>query len=357
MLKLRYRLILIFSCFSLISCDEPPQESIEVAKPVKVIVLTDKENVIHRVFPGKVEPGKQVILSFQVSGKLETLEVIKGQEIKQGDLIAKLDPTDFELKVNEAKARRNQAQLEFNRAEALVKKEVVSQSEYEKKKAALDIAEANLKLAEQNLNYTTIIAPFDGRISDTYVDNFQSIAAKEEIAKLHNLSELDITIDVPEQLMIQIKQTEIVKNVVEFDAAPGREFELKYKKHEAQADEATQAYRVYLTMKRPEDLSILPGMSASVKIDFIFKNQAQNEHHFAIPLTSVFADENGKKYVWKVIPSSQQLAPIEVVTGELLDDKIMIKSGLSVGDQIVTAGVHLLRDKQLVKPMTSEYGK
>lgn len=345
-----------FALLFLTSCGEEQSETqAEIAKPVKTVTITDKQFVESRIFPGKVEAGKEAKLSFQISGKLVELNVKQGQTVNQGDIVAKIDPTDFQLKVNEAKANRDEAKVAFERAAALVKKDIVSKAEYDKKKATYDIAEANLKLAEQNLNYTILYAPYSGVIADTYPDAFEFLNAKEPIVLLQDLSELDITIDVPENIVIGIREKEVISRSVEFDAAPGKTFEITYKKHELQADDATQTYRVYFTMPRPETLEVLPGMTASVKVKFRDKNQAIAQ--YKIPSSAVFADEEGKKFIWIIDPQTKRLKSAEVFVGDLLDQSIIIQSGLNVGDQVVIAGVHLLQENQLVKALETEFGR
>lgn len=332
----------------LVACqEEAPTQTKEVAKPVKTLKMGKSASLKYRSFPGKVEAGQYVELSFQVKGKLIQFPVKKGQAIEQGALIAQIEDTDYKIKVREAKANVEEQEATHHRLVELLEKKFVSQAEYDKQKAQYEIAIANLNLAEQNLAYTTLSAPFTGRIADTFVDNFQFVNPKEPIVLLQNIENIDIVIDVPENLIIKINQTEIADQYATFEAAPNQSYPVTYKKHELNADNATQTYRVHMTLPAPKEITVLPGMTATVH--FAFKQQGDS--FLLIPSSAVFADPENKKFVWIIDPKSSRTQAVEVEVGALEDNQIKILSGLKLGDEVIVAGVHSLRADQLVQPI------
>lgn len=331
--------------------EEEPKAKEEIAKPVKTMTIGTASDVESREFPGKVRAAKDVTLSFQVPGQLVEFPVIKGQDIAKGDLIAKLDPTDYQLKVQEAQATFTERQLALERAKGLLPDGFISQSDYDKIKSQYDVAESNLAQAKQDLKYTEIYAPYTGRIADTYPDNFQYIVSKQPIVLLQDTTELDIIIDVPESLLIRIEDTTMLSKVAVFESAPDKSYPVEYRKHVEDADPATQTYRVYMGLKSPEDLTVLPGMTATVKTEFTQVGDLSRQNAFLIPSSAVFADEHGKQFVWMVDQKTSRVKAHEVIAGELSGDMILITTGLKTGDQIVTAGVHSLIQNQLVKPL------
>lgn len=342
-----FKLILLISLL-LSACEqESKSKPQEIAKPVKTIIIGQANFTERRSFPGKVEAGQDAELSFQVQGTLNEFPVKKGQAIEKGALIAKIDDTDFKLKVNEANANMMEQKTNFARLEELLEKNFASKAEYDKQKAKYEIAVANLELAKQNLKYTVLTAPFTGRIADTFVDNFQIVKPKEPIVLLQNIDNLDVVIDVPENLVINIKQTEVMESFVIFEGAPNQSYPVTYKKHELNADDATQTYRVYMTLSAPEELSVLPGMTATVHI--AVNNKAESLH--LLPASAVFSNPDNQQLIWLVDPDTSRLKTKVVEVGALSGEFIQIKSGLAVGDQVVIAGVHALRENQLVKPI------
>jgi len=354
-------LVKILIGFLISSCDDNSNDSLvkkEIAKPVKTTVLNEPKEIRTRKYPGKVTANKDTELSFQVSGKLKEFNLEKGQEINKGEVVAKLDPVDYKLKYDEVKADKDEKHSILERTIKLYEKSYASESELDTAKAQFDAAEAKLSLAKQDIEYTILTAPFDGRIADTYVDNFQNIKAKEPIAMLHNQGVIDIAIDVPENIMIQIKNKEVLKRMAIFDAAPKNEYEVTFKDVVLQADSKTQTYEVYMTLETPEDINVLPGMTATVVFSFIDKklgvknnndNIGNNEkENYLVPVTSVFTDENKNNYVW-LVNKDYRLKKTRITIGELDNNMVLVTSGLKIGDTIVTAGVHLLRENQLVK--------
>jgi multidrug efflux pump subunit AcrA (membrane-fusion protein) len=101
---------------------------------------------------------------------------------------------------------------------------------------------------------------------------------------------------------------------------------------------------------RPEDVRILPGMTAtlSVVLDAVVDSGLRG--HF-IPADAVFTDAAGAPNVWRVDPASQRVTRVPVTVGEVLDGQIAVQTGLSTGDLVVTGGVHLLEPDQQVRPL------
>ena len=349
--------IFCFFIVLLLSFCDPKTEEVkkEVAKPVKTMTLDTPEEIEIKKYPGKVEANEDAVLSFQVSGNLIEFPIEKGQDVVKGDLIAKIDPIDYKLKYNEAKSIFDERELSLGRTAALLKKGYAPQAQYDKEKASYDVAKASLDLAIQDLLYTELKAPFEGRIADTFVENNQNVKEKEPIALLHNKNDIDIAIDVPESVMINIKDKNVLERTAIFDSAQDKKYKIEFKDVVLLADHKTQTYKVYMTMPTPKDINILPGMTATVIIKILKdkasdNNTSENSESFLVPATSVFTDENKKNYVWKINSESKRITQVPVTTGVLKNDMIQVTSGLKTGDQIVTAGVHLLRENQLVSP-------
>lgn len=318
-------------------------------KPVKVTKIGPPDKYYTKKYPGKVEANQDAMLSFQVAGNLIELNVEKGQDVNKGTVIAKLDPIDYSLKVNEAKSIRDERKLTIDRTVKLLDKGFAPQAQYDKEKASLDIAQASLELAEQNLKYTEILAPFDGRVADTFVENHQNVKAKDPIAVLHGKDNIDIAIDVPENIVINIKNKKIIKKSVVFDSAPKNEYKVELKDVVMQADPKTQTYKVYMTMPTPSDINVLPGMTATIILIYTDSEDGLS-NSYLVPLTSIFTDENKNHFVWTV-NSNNSLSAKQVKLGKFKNNQVQVISGLQTGDSIVSAGVHLLRENQIVQPL------
>jgi len=328
-------------------CSEEPGMKVDVIRPVSSILVVESSAEQSRTLPGKVQAAEQVDLSFQVSGPLVDLPVSKGQDVKKGQLLAKIDPRDFQSRLKAAEAQFKKAKTDLERVRPLVKKNLVSRADVDRYEAQYEVSEADLERARKALNDTKIKAPFAGVIADTFVENFQDVQAKQKVLSLQDNSSLEVVVQVPERDIVARNKNSFSLKVY-FETVPGREFPATIKEFSTEADPNTQTYEVVLGIDTPDDINLLPGMSASVVA--IKKSTAQEQAKIYVPITSVFKDPAGKdkQYVWLVKKGSSVSKQV-VSVGEMANSKIEISSGLMVGQRIVVAGVHYLVEGQKVK--------
>jgi RND family efflux transporter MFP subunit len=196
-------------------------------------------------------------------------------------------------------------------------------------------------------------APFSGRIVKRYIDNFKEVQAKEPIVSLQDISSIEVVVDVPEWVMVPMRERGSASVIVEFPAVPGKKYTLKLKEFSSEADSQTQTYRVVLTMPAPEEVNILPGMTATVTGSNL--RNSLSEQKQLIPIGAVFADETGKNYVWRV-EDSMAVKKQEVEVGSVTGENIYIVNGLTPGSRIVTAGVNYLQPDMKVREIKVKTG-
>ncbi len=217
---LTFTLLGSFLLFGALGCTEKPVAQKEAIRPVKAMVVADAEQFTGRRFPGKATATQQVNLSFDVSGTIVERPVNVGDSVKKGQLIAQLDQRDFLANVKAARATLKKDQQNFNRAKELIKKGHISQTDYDRLEAKVEVSEADRSVAQKALADSVMEAPFDGRIANLFVENYQAVRAKQEIARLLDASSLEFTIQIPEQL---ISLASYIRDIqVEFDSNPGK---------------------------------------------------------------------------------------------------------------------------------------
>lgn len=345
----KYLSMFFFMTLLLIGCVETPPKKKENIQLVKVFHVPGSEDVAQRSFPGIVEASEKADLSFLVPGKLIEFPVKEGERVKKGQLIARLDSTDYEISVGEAKSRDEQAQAQLERTTKLLAKQFASQKEYDAQKTAADVAQAKLKLAQQNLKYTNLFASFSGEIAKKYVENFQNVLAKKPIVRLQNRELIDIKVQIPESLVIRSDRVQNGIFEAEFETAPGSRYKVKVKEASTQANADTQTYSVTFTLPNPKDLNVLPGMTAIIHAKFQFIN-GKEEKIFTIPISSVFSDQKGISYVWLILPSTHTLKKQQVKISRLSGTGAVVTEGLSPGQDIVAAGAEFVKEGMKVKP-------
>ncbi len=146
-----------------------------------------------------------------------------------------LDPTDFEIVVNDGQASFDRAESDFDRAKELVEKDFISRADFDTKEAEFKSAEAALEPARQDLSYTKLTASFPAIVAKRYVERFEEVQAKQTVLSLQDSRLLEVRFDVPESIMRSVRppgsgQPEAgrVKVAASFDNRPGREFPLTF---------------------------------------------------------------------------------------------------------------------------------
>ncbi len=350
-MSLKTTALALFTCSLLVAgCGEEKKTKAEVVRPVKVYQVIAPEGGSQRSFPGKVEASEKADLSFRVSGKIIEFPVKEGDQVKEGQLIAKLDPKDYQLAVDETKSKYEYQKGQLDRYAELLKEKFVAQSKYDAQKSATDVAKTNLDAAEKNLEYTNLKAPFDGEIASRYVENFQTVKEKEPIVRLHNRDQIDVSLQIPESVMIRHGKNTDLTLEAEFDSAPGKRYPATVKEVSSQADPSTQAYKVTVTLPAPKGLNIFPGMTTTIFVNFKLTEKGA-KGAIVIPTTAVFADAQGNSNVWQVDPATGIIKSIPIKFDKLEGETVSVTEGLAPGETIVAAGVKFLREGMKVRPV------
>jgi len=341
-LQIKFTFVLLLPVITLMSACQEVQTTNDQGKsplvrPAKIVSVLSSGLSFNRTYPGTLEAAEKAELAFRVSGQVSSLPARAGLRVKKGELLARLDDTDYRNSFDERKARFDLANIQHQQSKKLFKQKLSSQLQSDQSAAELKSAQAALDQARTNVDYTELLAPFDGVVA-----------------------QVDIQFSVPETIISQLRRVEdpeVIESIcgkVSFSAHPGRTFKACHKEHESIPDPVTRNYSAVFSLKSISELSLLPGMTASIEIDFTPFLADQNNQILFVPIESVF-EKDGKQWVWKVDEESR--AQIQEITpGRFENDLLEIKSGLSVQDKIIAAGVSFVRQGLQVKPLTKERG-
>ncbi len=330
--------------------------AVEGPRPVKTIVVAapDAGAARMRQFPARIDAMNKAELAFRVPGTIKELPIKEGDRVEPGQLLAALDPTDYEIAVKDAQATFNRASNDFDRAKELVDKGFISRTDFDAKEAEYKNAEAALERAKQDLSYTRLTASFVGTIAKRYVQRFEEVQAKQPVLAIHDASLLEVKIDVPESVILQIRpsgsgrvESGRIPVTAAFDNWPGRKFDLTLREVATRADPKTQTFEVTFTMPAPKAFQVLPGMTATVTADL--RKVATSEPVVYLPATAVTADESLKPFVWVVDEQTMTVHRKPVKVGRLRGSSIEIEDGLEPGSRVVTAGVGQLVEGMKVR--------
>ncbi len=335
--------LVFLALMAAIGCQEV--ERPEIIRPVRVIQLEPVAGFRGGWLPGRAEATTELNLGFEVAGTILERPVNKGDNVRQGQLLARLDPRDFQNEIKSAVAQRNRDQAYRSRIAEALKSKAVARQDLDDADARLEQSRALVKIKRKALEDSHIYAPFDGSISWTYKEVGQRVQAKENVLRLLDISQIEFTVDVPETMIAEVPN--IYDVIVTFDAYPDRRIPARIKEIGTEASAATRTYPVTLIFDQPDDIDILPGMAGRVMEDESTVVEAEGDPEFLLPLCAFFTTDGDNHKVWVVDEATMTISAHAVTRGRLSDKGQYVK-GLKEGMQVVTAGVSRLREGQKV---------
>ena len=337
--------------------DAAPPAAEPSSRPVKLFRVDTGIGEEVRRFPATIEASKQAELGFRVPGQLKELPVREGDVVEEGQVLARLDPTDFEIALEDRRAAFENAQRNFRRAAELIDSGSISRLDYDRMEAEFRSARAALAQAEANLNYATLRAPFRGRVARRYVDNFEEVLSKQRVVYLQDTDMLDVIIAMPESVVRSVtanndedlagqaatdSDAADVRALVSFEDYSNISYALQIKEIATRADPDTQTFAVTFTMPQPDEFTVLPGMTAQVDVDFT--GLLTRDTATWVPAPAVQADADLEPRVFVLDPEAMQVRSRPVSVGRLAGDMIEVLSGLEGGEEIVAVGAAYLAD-------------
>ncbi|KJY83975.1 acriflavin resistance protein [Vibrio galatheae] len=335
---------------NLAACNKANSEITDpVVKPVKLLEVPDLATRRYDSFIATIDATDRVALSFQVAGEIANIDVRMGSIVEQGDVLARLDPTDYQLAFDARLAEYNLAKTAFERATQLHNKKLISVDTYEQHETRFKAANAALEQAKTDLEHTQIIAPFSGVVSITFSKEHQVVGANQPVLNLIDNRVLDVVLTIP----VSYVETYGLKHIassefqVVMDSHKQNPIPAEFKEISTQPDADTNSYQASLTFNKPQQLNLLPGMTGQVHL----LNEKRGRAYQLASSAWVSKQQNhGQLYRFDSDTQTLSLVSVE------LDDDGHVVSGLTTGDLIVQAGVENLAPGQQVRAWTKEGG-
>lgn len=329
-----------------------PEIQDQMVRKAKIATVEASKSYLEFEFVGRVEAVQTVDLSFQVGGPLEKLPVLPGQSINKGQLIAQLEPNDFDLAVREATARLKLASQDLARKKRVLKEKGIAKSSVEDAQTQVQLRQIQLDKTLEALSDTKLKAPFDAYVSRRYLDNYSNVKALEPIVRLHDLSELLIRTSVPELILATSSADQVMELSAEFAFIKDKKFPLQYRESRGEAEASSQTYQVSFAMQNQTQWNILPGMTATVTIRLHAPQQAAAIIN--LPTSAIVSDAHNQLSVWIYDKDSGKVSRRAIKTGLPINNLIPVTHGLAAGEQVVVAGANQLMEGMRVIPLTRE---
>lgn len=312
-------------------------ESVQQPASLPVVVgrVTTLATNDQLILSGSTEAETTVNLGFMVAGKLNRVTIQEGQLVRAGQLIASIEPTDYQLGVTIANANVARVQDEYNRLTILNERGSVTPSDYQKAVTGLEEVKARQQLAAKNLKETKLYSPISGIVARKGANPGEIIPQGQPLFQIADVQPIKVRVSVPESEVGQLRLGQTAQVSI---PALGQTLTGKLSLIGAVADPASRAYSVKIDLANPA-LKIRPGMIADAQLPSTKRSQS-----LAIPGNAVQRDADGSTYVYVVDTPKQQAFKRKITIGQVYASDVQITSGLTANELIVTGGAQKLQD-------------
>ncbi len=327
------------------------------APPALVVQPARAEGRGMATFPGEVRARQESELAFRVGGHIVKRLVDAGQRVKQGQVLAELDPADLALQARSAQAQYESAQADlararddFQRYAKLVDQQLVSRSTYDAQNAAYkaaqnqaEAARASLDVARNQAAYTHLVAPADGVIASRQAEAGQVVAAGQTVFTLAADGAREIAINLPESDGRRFSVGQPAE--IELWNRPGERLAGTIREIAPAADSQTRTYATRVALAPDALASVELGQSARVYL------AGADNGGLTLPLTAIQRGAQDAASVWVVNLADGKVHAQAVKIGGYGSDQVPVLSGVGANDWVVAAGGHLLREGEQVTPV------
>jgi len=326
---------------------------LEPVRAVKVITVGAGAMAPAAEYAGEVRARIESRLAFRVPGKLLARSVEVGQRVQAGQLLAQIDPQDYQLAVQAAQAavvaaqsQRDVALAEFRRFEALRAQNFISGAELERREAAFKAADSALAQAQSQLAvqrnqsaYAQLLATASGVVTGIEAEVGQVVSAGQPVLRLAHDGPREAVFSVPEQAVAAFRPGQVLQARLQ---ASDQRLQGQVREVGASADPLTRTFQIKLALEASAALPL--GSTVNVQAP---QQQAGPAQAIKLPTTAL-RQEGQATTVWLLDEASMTVQPQPVQVQAVDGQEVVIASGLSVGQKVVAVGVHVLAPGQKV---------
>jgi membrane fusion protein (multidrug efflux system) len=302
------------------------------AVPVEVVTAASQSINASYAGTANLEAPNEAQVVAKSSGVMVAQLAEEGDSVRQGQVLARIDPARAQLEVQRSQATVNKLSNNFARAQELRKQNLISAEAHDQIRFDLESAKASLNLARLELSYTNVTAPISGVIAQRMVKQGNLVTLNAPVFRIVNTQYLEAVMNVPERELALIKSGMPVRMIV--DAVPGQAFEGRVDRVSPVMEAGSGTFRVTCAFDGKQILR--PGMFGRFEIIY-----DRRENVLTIPRTAMLEDETDPA-VYVVRSGKALRAPVKIgySNGEIAE----VVSGLKAGDRIITAGKVSVRD-------------
>jgi membrane fusion protein (multidrug efflux system) len=357
-MKIKFKLLFLLIVGLNIACNSKKEGAQIDENMVPVITVSKQDTIVQNSFVADIQAKKNIEIRTRASGLVQQIFVNEGQFVKKGERLFKINDAELRMELNKVAANLKQtaaeikiAEIEVNQLKALYAKDFVALNELDMAKAKLAAARAKhayvnaeLSAVQQKIEFTSIVAPFDGVLDVIPYKEGSLVENGALLTTLSQLNEVYAYFSIPEnvyfELMARNKMGKHQKIELTLPNLDQYEYAGTLKSAEGEIDPETGSIRYKVMFPNPDKL-IKHGTSGKLVIS------EKEEDVVIIPQKATFSIQD-KNYVF-VVDKAQKVKMTNIEIGNTLRESYIIKSGLQLGDKIVLEGTQALRDGDVIK--------
>jgi RND family efflux transporter MFP subunit len=327
------------------ACSSKSQEG-DTTQTVKTDTVTRAGEQMELQYPGKVEAAKDIDMAFRVSGTIQRIYVKDGQKVAAGQLLAALDPTDYQVQLDATEAEYTQVKADAERVMALYADGGTTPQMNDKAVYGLRQITAKYQHHKDQLAYTKLYAPFAGSVQKHLFEEHETVGAGMPVLSMVSAGTPEVEINLP--AAEYIRRDKFTDFHCTFDLYPGRTYPLRLISLTPKAN-ANQLYTMRLQLVKTDDPLPSPGMNTMVTIACAADDGAQE----LTVATGALLQQDGQAWVFVYNKEKGTLSRQAVEVVRLLGNgrAIVRSQALQPGTVIAGSGVHHLSDGEAVRPV------
>ena len=305
--------------------------------PVSVTKLSLRPFRHYFEVSGNVEAVKEAFISPEISGQIEDLPVVEGEDVKKGQLLAKLNTSIIENSIREVETQLELAITLYEKQKQLWEKNIGSEVQYLQTKHNREALESKLQTLRSQLDVAIIRSPINGIVDRIFQKKGELAVPGMQMMQVVNLDELFVISDVSEKYLPVIRKDDRVS--LSFPSFPGLEMEVPVNRVGNVVNRSNRTFAVELRISNING-KIKPNMLA--RITFL---NFEAEEAIVVPALVIKEDIKGK-YLYVAYDNEGRMfaRKVYVATGMSYGDETMIESGLDPGDLVITEGFSMVKD-------------
>jgi RND family efflux transporter MFP subunit len=313
----------LYSC----SYETKPKDD-DSAVNVTIETVTGSDDTGTLDYVGSIEENSSTALSFPTLGTIERIYVQEGDFVSARQLLAKLDPTSAQGLLDAAEATLKQAQDAYSRIKSIYDKGSLPEVQMVEIETKLQQAQSSYNIAKKNLQNCTLYSPVSGVVGKKMTETGESAIVGKTVLTVLDISSIKAAISVPENEISRIPAD--CKSEITVEALGNKVFHATGIEKSVSANMISHTYPAHIIIPNPKQ-ELLPGMVCKVRI-----SAGNASREITVPINVVQTTSGGQKFVW--CDNRGTAKRISITTGMAKGNRVVVVSGLSSGDQVITEG-------------------